>query len=129
MNTDPKPNEFCWTELATADVKGAKDFYGKTFGWTFSDHKMGDYTYTMIKVNGKEYGGIWPIPKDQQKNIPPHWINYILVENLEKEVEKVKKNGAAIVKPITQAGDLGRFAILQDPTGAHIALWQPLKKM
>lgn len=126
MNMDPKPGDFCWTELATADVKAAKDFYGKTFGWTFTDHDMGDYNYIMIKINGKDYGGIWEIPKDQQKQIPPHWINYILVKNLEEAVEKVKKNGAKVLKPITQAGDMGRLVILQDPAGAHIALWQPI---
>jgi uncharacterized protein len=124
MSEQPKFGEFCWNELATPNVKAAKDFYGKVFGWKFSDHEMGDMTYTMFKTNDREFGGIWSIPKDQEKNIPPHWMTYILVEKLEESVEKAKKNGAAIIKPITPAGDMGRFAIIKDPTGAHIALWQ-----
>jgi predicted enzyme related to lactoylglutathione lyase len=121
--------EFCWNELATSNVQAAKDFYGKVFGWQFSDHEVGDMNYTMIKVNnGKEFGGIWSIPKDQQKQIPPHWMAYILVENVDKSLEKARQNGANVVKPATNAGDFGRFAIITDPTGAHVALWQTVSK-
>lgn len=130
MDNQPKSGEFCWNELATSNLQAAKDFYGKVFGWKFSDHEMGDMTYTMIKINGKdkEIGGIWSIPKDQQKHIPPHWMAYILVENVEDSVEKARKNGATIVKEAANAGDFGRFAIITDPAGAHIALWQPIRK-
>jgi predicted enzyme related to lactoylglutathione lyase len=123
----PKAGEFCWNELACANVQAAKDFYSKVFGWKFMDSPMGETTYTMIKLNDKDVGGIWAIPKDQQKQIPPHWMAYILVQNLDEALEKAKKNGANIVKPATNAGDFGRFGIIQDPTGAHIALWQTLK--
>lgn len=128
MTDRPQVGQFCWNELATSNVQAAKDFYGKTFGWEFSDHAMGDMTYTMIRRNNKDFAGIWSIPKDQQKHIPPHWMAYILVENVEAAVEKAQKNGATTVKPVSNAGDFGRFAIITDPTGAHIALWQPLKE-
>jgi uncharacterized protein len=126
MNT-PKIGEFCWNELATSNVKAAKDFYTKVFGWKFTDHDMGDTTYSMIKLNDKDFGGIWAIPKDKEKQIPPHWMAYILVENLDKSLEKAKSHGATIMKPAANAGDFGRFAIITDPTGAHIALWQSLR--
>jgi uncharacterized protein len=128
MSEIPKVSEFCWNELATSNVTAAKKFYGEVFGWEFSDHEMGDMTYTMIKCNNKEFAGIWSIPKDKEKEIPPHWMAYILVENLEQSLEKAKKNNATIMKSPTNAGDLGRFAIIQDPTGAHFAIWQTLKK-
>lgn len=127
MHDRPRFGEFCWNELSTPNLKAAKDFYGKVFGWIFTDHEMGDMTYTMIKTNDREFGGIWSIPKDQQNEIPPHWMAYILVENLEDSLEKAQKNGATIIKPATNAGDMGRFGIIQDPTGAHIALWQTFK--
>lgn len=123
----PKLGEFCWTELATPNVQAAKDFYGKVFGWQFIDQPMGDTTYTMIKLNDQSFGGIWAIPKDKEGQIPPHWMSYILVEDVEKSLENARKHGAAVMKPVTKAGDMGLFAIITDPTGAHIALWQPLK--
>lgn len=128
MENMPKMNEFCWNELATANIQAAKDFYGKVFGWKFVDKDVGDFTYTMIKRNDKEFGGIWAIPKDKQKEIPPHWIAYILVENLNDSLEKAIKHGATIIKPASNAGEMGRFAILKDPVGAHIALWQTLRQ-
>jgi len=127
MTDQPKLGEFCWNELATPNVQAAKDFYGKVFDWEFTDYPMGETTYTMMKMKGKkEFAGIWAIPKDQQKQIPPHWMSYILVENLDASLAKAQKNGASVVKPATQAGEIGRFAIITDPTGAHIALWQRL---
>ena len=128
MNDKSTIGEFCWNELATSNVQAAKDFYGKVFGWEFSDHEMGDMTYTTIRLNNKEFGGIWSIPKDKEKQIPPHWLAYILVESVDKSLEKARKHGASVVKPASNVGDFGRFSIITDPTGAHIALWQSLLK-
>lgn len=126
----PSLGEICWNELATANVQAAKDFYGKVFDWEFTEHDMGDSaTYTMIKKNNKDLGGIWTIPKDKEGQIPPHWMAYILVKNIEESLEKATQNGAAVMKPITKAGDFGRLAIITDPTGAHIALWQPFAEV
>lgn len=125
----PKFGEFCWTELATPNVQAAKDFYGKTFGWKFVDHDMGNMTYTMIKMNDKkELGGIWSIPKDKQNEIPPHWMVYILVDNVDESLKKASQNGATILKSATDVADFGRMGIIIDPTGAHIALWQSLRQ-
>lgn len=126
-NTTPKAGTFVWNELATTDVQAAKDFYGQLFGWDFVDQKMGDMTYTMIKKDNKEFGGIWTIPTEMQNQIPSHWLSYILVDNLEQSLEMARQNGATIVKGIQKAGDKGLFAIIKDPVGAHIALWQCAK--
>lgn len=128
MNDTPKAGDFCWNELATSNVQAAKNFYGKVFGWEFSDHDMGDMTYTMITINNKQAAGIWAIPKELEQQISPHWMTYILVDDIEASLQKAENEGAKIIKPIQNAGDFGRFAIITDPTGAHIALWQTLKK-
>jgi uncharacterized protein len=126
---ESKVGEFCWNELATANVQKAKDFYGKVFGWQYEEHDMGGMIYTMVKKDGKEFAGFWPIPKEKEQEIPPHWMSYIFVENIEQALEKAKSAGATVIKPVTQAGDAGKLAIFKDPTGAHIALWQPMQKM
>jgi len=119
------PGQFCWNELATNNLQASKDFYGKVFGWKFIDHSMGDTTYTMIQLGDNNFGGIWSIPKDQEHHIPPHWMSYILVKNLNESVKSAEKAGASIIKPATQAGEMGKFAIITDPVGAHIAMWEP----
>ena len=123
----PKVNEFCWNELATVNVQEAKDFYGNVFGWEFEEHNMGGMTYTMAKLNGKDLAGIWAIPKEHAAHVPPHWMSYILVDDVEKSLEKAKSAGATVVKEVTSAGEVGKFAIIIDPVGAHIAMWQPVR--
>jgi predicted enzyme related to lactoylglutathione lyase len=120
----PKISEFCWNELATSNVKAAKDFYGNLLGWTFSEHEMGETSYTMIKSKEGEFGGIWEIPTENKEQIPPHWMGYILVEDIESTLEKAISMGATVKMPVTKAGEFGRFIVIVDPTGAHIAFWQ-----
>jgi predicted enzyme related to lactoylglutathione lyase len=128
MADAPKAGEFCWNELATGNVETAKNFYGKLFGWEFQEHQMPDMTYTMAKANNKDVAGFWAIPKEQQKQMSPHWLSYILVEDVEESVKKAASLGASIVKPVSRAGDFGSFAVIRDPVGAHIALWQPAQR-
>jgi uncharacterized protein len=125
--SDSMVGKFCWNELATSNVKSAKEFYGKLLGWEFTEHNMGDTTYTMIKSGEKEFGGIWQIPTDKKNDIPPHWMGYILVEDVEEIVKKAETCGASIKVPVTPAGDMGHFAVIIDPTGAHIAFWESNK--
>lgn len=125
---DKMMGEFVWNELATPNVQKAKDFYSKMFGWEFTDKKVDDMTYTMIKKGNKEFGGIWAIPENMQNQIPPHWLAYVLVDDVQKAVEKATQNGATVIKPVQKVGDMGQFAVIKDPVGAHIALWQSLKK-
>lgn len=126
MNQE-KAGRFCWNELATSNVSVAKDFYGKMFGWTFEEHTTDEHTYTMIKSGDSEFGGMWQIPTEQKNDIPPHWMGYILVDNLEKTLEEATHFGATIKVPLTKAGEHGCFAVLIDPTGAHIAVWESFK--
>lgn len=128
MSNKMSHGEFCWNELATTDVQAAKEFYSHSFGWEFTDQQMDDTTYSMIKCGDKEFAGMWQIPHDQAKHIPPHWMSYILVDNLTHSLEKVKKNGATVRVPETKAGDFGKFAVIIDPVGAHVALWESLQK-
>ena len=118
--------QFCWNELATTSVKAAKEFYSKSFGWSFVDRNMGDMTYTMVKSGENEMAGMWQIPSDKSHEIPPHWTCYIYVANLDDSLKEVQKNGATVKIPATPVSDFGRFAIIVDPTGAHIGLWESL---
>lgn len=120
--------EFCWNELVTSDANSAKDFYGTLFGWEFYDSTIGDITYTFIKSANKEFAGIWQIPKDKIQEIQPHWMGYILVNNLEEKIQKAQSLGATIKIPSTTITGYGRFALIKDPNGAHIAIWESIKK-
>jgi predicted enzyme related to lactoylglutathione lyase len=128
QNMTPKTGEFVWNELATPNIQKSKEFYEQVFGWKFVDKKMDDMTYTKIKKGDNEFAGMWEVPSSLQNQIPSHWLAYILVDNVESALEKAVQNGAVMIKPVQKAGDMGLFAIIKDPTGAHVGLWQSLKK-
>ena len=115
-------NPFCHVELNTTDVKKAKDFYSKLFDWKLEDMPGGDYT--MIGVGEGTGGGIMknPIP-----GAPSFWLSYVLVDDIQAATKKAKSLGAMVMKDVSPVQGYGEFSVLQDPTGAHFALWKPKK--
>ena len=122
-------NPFVHLELMASDVSKAKSFYGKLFDWKMEDTTVdnlptSDHTYTMIKVGEGTGGGLMknPIP-----NTPSSWLAYVLVDDVKKSVEKAKSLGATVMKDKTEVKDMGSFAIINDPTGAMLGLWETKK--
>ncbi|MBA3752338.1 VOC family protein [Candidatus Dependentiae bacterium] len=121
--TAHQPGTFCWTDLATTDAEGAKKFYTNLFGWTFEDTPAGEgMTYTMLKLDGNEVAAL-----SQHADQPPHWNTYIAVENVDETVAQAKSLGAQVFMEAFDVMDVGRMAMIQDPTGAMVFLWQPRK--
>jgi predicted enzyme related to lactoylglutathione lyase len=117
---------FCWLELATTDTTGAKNFYTNLFGWTATDMPMGpDMTYTMFKNGGNDVGGAYKLMKDQiDAHVSPHWMPYVRVESVDASAAKAVELGATQIVPPTDIPNVGRFALVEDPTGAHISIFQ-----
>lgn len=121
-----KLGEFCWAELMTPNTQQAKSFYCDLFDWQAVEHKFDQITYTCFKKGEKDLSvGMIQTPED--KSIPPHWMGYISVENVDSMVKKAAELGAKIKVPATPVSDFGRFAVLEDPTGACFGIWQYLK--
>lgn len=109
----------------TSDTAAAKDFYSKVFGWTMTDEPMPEMemTYTVLKANGQEVGGLMPLSAPQiQSNPPPHWGVYVTVEDVDVTVDLVKELGGTILVSPNDIPDVGRFAVIQDPQGAALSI-------
>jgi hypothetical protein len=113
-----------WVDLMTTDVDGCKDFYGGLFGWTADDMPtpMGP-PYTMFRLDGRTVAGMGPIPSGQP--MPPVWSTYVLVADLDGAVGATVGAGGAVVMPAMDVMDQGRMAMVSDPSGAVIGIWQP----
>ncbi|MBI3929133.1 MAG: VOC family protein [Armatimonadetes bacterium] len=123
------PGTFCWVELATTDAASARKFYTELFGWKAQDVPVGDMgTYTMLQLGGKDAAALYPMDAQRMgQGIPSHWMSYVLVENVDKSAEKAGQLGATVLQPPFDVMDVGRMAVLRDPTGAVFALWQKKK--
>lgn len=113
--------EFCWNELMTTDVQGAKAFYGALLGWGMQDVNLTGMDYTLLKLGDKEIGGIMVIP-GQAAGMPPTWGAYVTVNNVDALLGRVEKLGGKVCLPPQDIPDVGRFAVIQDPQGAMLSL-------
>jgi predicted enzyme related to lactoylglutathione lyase len=125
--TSYEQGTFSWVDLATTDAKAAKKFYGGLFGWTFDDMPAGPgMIYTMCKLGKHEACALYEIGAEM-KGTPPHWASYITVKDVDATAKKAAANGGKIIKEPFDVMDVGRQAIVQDPTGATFCLWQAKK--
>ena len=113
--------EFCWNELMTSDVQAAKTFYGALLGWEMHDVNLTGTAYTLLKLGGKEIGGIMAIC-DQAPGTPPAWGAYVTVNDVDALLVRVEKLGGKVCLPPQDIPDVGRFAVIQDPQGAMLSL-------
>jgi predicted enzyme related to lactoylglutathione lyase len=127
--SETKHGQFSWNELATTDPAGATQFYTQLFGWTSQEWPMPEFTYTVVRSGGSEtgQGGIMPIPPTA-KGMPPAWISYVTVDNVDTTAKLAEKLGGKIMAPPRDIPEVGRFAVLQDPQGASIAIITYLKR-
>jgi uncharacterized protein len=114
---------FIWDELLTSDVEGAKRFYGELFGWTADDADMGGgMTYTLFQIGETSIAGCL---KPREGGVPPHWYPYLATNDVDATVAKAKELGADVYMEPTSMEDVGRFAVLGDPTSATFGLMKP----
>jgi predicted enzyme related to lactoylglutathione lyase len=120
------PGSFCWIELATTDQNAAKNFYGKLFGWEAADMPMGPgEVYTMFKLRGSDVAAAYTMGTEQRaEGMPPNWMLYVAVESADEAAERAKQLGGKVCAEPFDVSDFGRMAVLQDPTGATISIWQ-----
>src|SRR5262245_14554172 len=85
-------------------------------------------TYSMFQMRGKEVGAAYTMrPEERQHGAPPHWNLYVTVASVDESVTKAESLGAKVLAPPFDVMDVGRMAILQDPTGAVFQVWEAKK--
>jgi predicted enzyme related to lactoylglutathione lyase len=119
------PGNFCWIEVGTTDHGTAKKFYTQLFDWEADDVPAGPMTYTLLKKNGREIGGLYELtPEMKSQGTPSHWLSYVAVDNADVAAKKAATLGGRVVVDAMDVMEHGRMAVLQDPTGATFAVWQ-----
>ncbi|MFN2634599.1 MAG: VOC family protein [Thermoanaerobaculia bacterium] len=60
--------------------------------------------------------------------LPPQWVVYITVADLDESLRKCVELGGQIVHGPAAYGGQGRFRVFRDPAGAIAALYPPVRK-
>ena len=126
----PDNATFYWNELVTHDVEGAKKFYQSVLGWTVEEMPMpSGHKYNVMKMGGKPVCGIMSAEatgmhdqESDEEGGDSSWLGYIHVDDVDKTVAKVEAAGGGIIKPCFDIPNVGRFAVVEDATGAVIGL-------
>ncbi|MGH7296502.1 MAG: VOC family protein [Polyangiaceae bacterium] len=124
--TTSSNGRFVWHELHTGDRPRALKFYAQLFGWETKDVPMGPgEPYGLCLLGGKDLAGI--TKSMAPAGVPPHWLPYLAVDDVDAFAAKVKQLGGSIMAPPMDIPDVGRFAVAMDPTGAAFALHKHAK--
>lgn len=118
---------FSWTDISLPDPEKGRDFYASLFGWEAEDQfdPDGNYIYTMFSLGGESVAGLGPRPEAMAASgIPPMWQSYISVDDVDAALERVSAHGGTVIMPAMDVFTSGRMAVIADPTGAAVSLWQ-----
>ncbi len=120
-----KHGAFVWYELMTTDTKAAEAFYDDVVGWTSVDSGMPDANYTLFKTNDLRVAGLMTMPESAlTMNIPPAWLGYVGVDEVDAAAKKLAKLGGTVHRQPEDIPGVGRFAVVADPHGAVFALFK-----
>jgi hypothetical protein len=115
-----------WNELHTTEPTKALTFYEKVIGFSHRSMNMGPReTYHILSRDGVDRGGVTDhLPAGAQ----PNWLPYVAVDDVDATIARAKKLGARIPVSPEDIPGIGRFGVLQDPTGAVLAVMKPLPR-
>ena len=113
--------KFVWHEQVSSYPKQAEDFYTRLFGWGTEIFNAGEMEYTMIASGGRNHGGFG---RAMEGAPPPHWLSHVGVANVDETIGKVKQAGGRLAAGPFDISDVGRMAVVADPQGAYIAIYQ-----
>ena len=117
-----QPGVPCWVDILVGDPAPAMDFYGRLFGWDFDGPGPGDYYEARLR--GRPVAGVGAAPD----GVPAAWNTYVSVTRVEDAVQAAVRAGARVLMESVDALPAGRIAVLEDPTGAPICLWEPAQR-
>ncbi len=110
------PGDFIWYELITPNPDAASAFYAPLLGWSVTDSGMPDFDYRIASTAESPVAGIMRTPSGAP--MPPVWLGYIGVDDVDGVVASVRDAGGAVHMEPWNVPGVGRMAFLADPQGA-----------
>lgn len=120
MTIDYAQGTPCWIDIGTPDLEAAIAFYSDLFGWEVEKGPAEMGHYSMARLRGRDVAGL----ADQQVPGMTVWTTYLAVDDVDTSTSAAVQHGGTVVVAPTTVGDAGRMAIISDPGGAVVALWQ-----
>lgn len=124
-----KLGEMAWLDLTVDNAIEVKDFYSQVIGWqsegvAMGSPETGEYQdFTMISSQSKQAVSGICHARGANANLPPMWLPYFLVVDIDTSVASVISLGGALITEIKSMGS-DKYVMIKDPAGAACALYQ-----
>lgn len=125
--TAPFPGSPTWLELTTDRPDAVRPFFSELLGWTFTDTPMPgfalvhkDDTLVAALVDSTSF----PNFAVAAESVPNAWTIYLAVPDLDAALARVSEAGGSALSGAVDVEGQGRFAIVLDPGGACVGLWE-----
>lgn len=123
-DSDPtmQPGMIAWHDLTVPPhtIAAAKAFYQAVVGWSLQPHPMGEYDDYDIQADGTTVAGLCQA-RGSNADLPPHWLIYVPVPDVDAACTRASTTGGRVLAGPRMMGGY-RFAVLQDPAGAALAI-------
>lgn len=120
-----KIGNFLHFDLTVGPATEVADFYAKVVGWGIQPVNMGEYEdYVMTEPDSGEGRAGVCHARGSNANIPPQWLLYVNVAQLDESLQTCKELGGKVIGAIRDYGEHGRYCLIQDPAGAYMMLYQ-----
>lgn len=113
----------CWIDLFTSDPEKSQAFYGELFGWKVEDPGPDYGGYVNFVKDGEMIAGC--MRNDGSAGTPDAWSVYLATTDAQATTDAATAHGGQVHVPPMQVMALGTMAVLADPGGSSIGLWQP----
>ena len=112
--------------MATPDRAGTIAFYGGLLGWMPPGGSEG---LDFFQLGGQPVAGVFELPPAAvEHGAASRWLVYVTVRGIGSALQQVVPSGGQVLAQAFDLPDGGRMAIVADPSGAEVGLWQPPEK-
>lgn len=112
IRTHYPPGTFSWVELVTAAPDDAARFYTEFFGWDTDGRRvfrLGDRAVAGLGASGE----------------PSSWLSCVTTGDVDAAIARAVALGGRVVTRAADVPGAGRRAVVADPQGAVLGLWEP----
>lgn len=121
--TDNKKGRVAWMDLTVENADEVSQFYKEVVGWEVQSFDMGGYNdYCMNEADSKETVAGVCHARGANAGIPPQWLVYIYVDDLDRSLEAVEQEGGKVLGEKRSDGKGGHYCLIQDPAGAYMMI-------
>lgn len=116
-----REGQVAWVDLTTTDLRRSSEFYAALFGWDIDELGPAAGDYRLATVATQPVAGMLRASSEHPLET---WTVYLAVDDIDDAYARAAAAGAHPLVPPYALDEHGRYALVADPGGAVVGLWQ-----